>query len=326
MTVIVSTIWGGRVSIIVDRRISRRLADRSVQVIDDDSNKLLVVQCYGALFAIAYTGIAVANETWMDCVIAECLAHRRLTLALSQPGAPLTARPAYALINELKVNLNGVLNSDHRSRLENLELLIQGWEYRKKRLIPFSCKLVRGSRNPNGNRYFELRHHPVAKFFRENPRGFWGETLGDDGGAITEYLEVLRSKVGFTHDDVEQHLRQAIVDRSLETRTVSSASVAIQLDPRVTEGQVTFTYYPDKKSIQGYPLLSPWVMTPRMICSPSIFTSASSPKSECGRYLLSGFSDGNTNLHVVTRLPVGHGMPSRSGAISFRFQPRPSTP
>jgi hypothetical protein len=150
--------------------------------------------------------------------------------------------------------------------------------------------------------------------------------LGDDGGTITAALEALRTKVGFTHDDVEQHLRQAILDRSLETRTVSPASVAIQLDPRVSDGQVTFTYYPDKQSNRGYPLLSPWVMTPRMICAPSISTSAFSPTSECGRYFLGGFSDGNTNLHVVTRLPVEHGMPSSSGVISFGFQPRPSTP
>jgi hypothetical protein len=70
MTVIVSTIWGGRISIVVDRRISRRRGNSSVDVVDDESNKILVVQCRGGIFAIAYTGIAVANETWMDCLIA----------------------------------------------------------------------------------------------------------------------------------------------------------------------------------------------------------------------------------------------------------------
>lgn len=326
MTVIVSTIWGGRISIIVDRRISRRLPDRSVQVVDDDSNKLLVVQCYGALFAIAYTGVAVAHESWMDCVIAERLAHQHLTPALAQPGAPSLARPAYALIDELRINLNGALNSDHQSRLVDLELLIQGWEHRRKRLIPFSCKLARGPRHPNGNRYFELQNHSVAKFFRENPRGRWRYTLGDNGGAITTALEALRSTVEFTHNDVEQHLRQAILDRSHETRTVSPASVALQLDPRIADGQAMFTYYPHEQSTQGYPLLSPWVLTPRMICSPSISTSAFSYRSECGSYLLGGFSDGNTNLHVVTRLPIEHGMPSSAGILCFGFQPRPSTP
>ena len=134
---------------VVDRRISRRISDRSVAVLDDELNKLLVVQCHGALLAIAYTGVAVAHQAWMDCVIADCLAHRKLSPALAQPSAPLLARPAFALISELKINLNGALNSDHRSGLQDLELLIQGWEYGKKRLIPFSCKLTRGPDHPN---------------------------------------------------------------------------------------------------------------------------------------------------------------------------------
>lgn len=326
MTVIVSTIWGGRISIIVDRRISRRLTSHSVEVIDDESNKLLVVQCYRALFAIVYTGVAVAHQSWTDCVIADLLAHRKLNPALAQPGTNLLARPAFALINELRINLNGVLNSDPRSRLENLELLIQGWEYGKERLIPFSCKLKRGSRYPNGNLYFELQHHPVGKFFRENPTGLWGETLGDDAGAITKALEGLSSTVGFTHDDIEQHLRQAVVDRSRETQTVSPAAVALQLDPRTPDGQATFTYYPHEASAGGYAFLSPWVMTPRMLCSPSISTSALSPRSDCGNYLLGGFSDGNTHLHMVTRLPIEYGMPLGSGELILEFQLRPRAP
>lgn len=326
MTVIVSTIWGGRISIIADRRISRRLPGHGVEVVDDDSNKLIVVQCYGALFAIAYTGVATAHESWMDCVIAERLAHRKLEPALIAPGAPMLARPAFALIDELRINLNGALNSDRQSRLERLELLVQGWDFRGGRLLPFSCKLVRGAVQPNGYRYFELKHHAVAKFFREHPTGLWGETLGDDGGAIPEALEALRSSVKFTHDDVERHLREAILSRSRETQTVSPACVALQLDPRVPDGQALVTYYPHETAPLGHPLLSPWVLTPRMICAPSISTSAYSPRSECGSYLLGGFSDGNTHLHVSTRLPVECGMPSGEGPLHFRFQPRPVTP
>jgi hypothetical protein len=324
VTVVVGTIWGGRVSVLVDRRISRRLPNGLSEIIDDNSNKILIVQCYGSLFAIAYTGVAVAHESWMDCVIAELLAHQRLPLALVRPGAPLLARPAYALIEELKVNLNGALNSDHRSRSDALELLIQGWQYRKGRLIPFSCKLFRGPRHRDGNRYFELDYRPVAKFFRENPRGLWGESLGDDGGAITRAFETLRSTTGFTHDNVEQHLRQAILDRSSETGTVSPACVALQLDPRIPEGQAIFTYYPHERCTWGYPLLSPWVMTPGMICSPSTSTSAYSRRSECGNYLLGGFSDENTNLHVITRLSAEYGMSSGAGAIEIGFQRRPA--
>lgn len=299
---------------------------RGIEVVDDDSNKLIVVQCYGALFAIAYTGVATSHESWMDCVIAECLAHRTLKPGLVEPGAPMLARPAFALIDELRINLNGALNSDPQSRLELLEVLVQGWDFRRERLLPFSCKLVRGAAQPNGYRYFELKHHAVAKFFRENPTGLWGETLGDDGGSIPIALEALRSSVGFTHDDSERHLREAVLSRSRETHTVSPACVALQLDPRVPDGQVLITYYPQETSPLGYPLLSPWVLTPRMICAPSISTSAYSPRSECGRYLLGGFSDGNTHLHVRTRLPVEYGTPSGEGPFRFEFQPRAITP
>lgn len=251
MTVIVSTIWNGRISIIADRRISRRLPGHGMEVVDDDSNKLIVVQCYGALFAIAYTGVATAHELWIDCVIAECLAHRKLELALIAPGAPMLARPAFALIEELRTNLNGALNSDRQSRLERLELLVQGWDFRGEgcSLLVQACPR---SPQPNGYRYFELKHHAVAKFFREHPTGLWGETLGDDGGAIPESLEALRSSVGYTHDDVERHLREAILSRSRETQTVSSACVALQLDPRASDGQALVTYYPQETSPLGY--------------------------------------------------------------------------
>lgn len=326
MTVIVSTIWGGRVSMVVDRRISQRISNGRVRILDDESNKLLVVQCHGALFVIAYTGVAVSHNAWTDCVIADCLAHRKLSPALAQPGSSLLARSAYTLINELRINLNGALNTDKLSRLENLELLIQGWEYGKKRLIPFSCNLIRGPRQSNGNRYFGLCHHSVAKVFREHPSHIWIGTLGDDGGAIDKACHTLMSTDGLTHDDVERLLCQAVRDRSMETDTVSSSCVAMQIDPQSADGHILFTYYPNVASEKGCPLLNPWVMTPRMICSPSLSTSSYSPRSECGSYLLGGFSDGNTNLHVVTRLPIEHGMPQGTGALSFGFQPRPRAP
>jgi hypothetical protein len=125
---------------------------------------------------------------------------------------------------------------------------------------------------------------------------------------------------------VERHLRQAVLDRSRQTQTVSPDCIALQLDPRIPDGQATVTYYPHEPSSCGYPLFSPWVLTPRTICSPSVSTSAFSRRSECGSYLLGGFSDENTRLHVKTRLPVEHGMPAGEGPVTFRFQPRPSTP
>lgn len=311
---------------VLDRRISQRYSDKSIAVIDEESNKLVIVQCHGALFAVAYTGVAVADRNWMDCVIADSFAHRKLASALIQVGARHLARPAYALIYELQFNLNGALNADTRSRAAHLELLIQGWEFGKNRLIPFSCLLARGPVQANGNRYFELSHNAIAKFFRENPVGLWGQTIGDGGGSIVAALNSLGSTTGLTHDDVERYIVDAVKQRSSETETVGPSCVAVQIDPRISDGQVQFTYYPHESTTKGHRLLTPWVMTPSMICAPSAVSSVSSSISECGCYSLGGFSDGNTNLHVVTRLPTPHVEPTGVEGIAFRTLDRAPAP
>jgi hypothetical protein len=203
---------------------------------------------------------------------------------------------------------------------------VQGWEYGKKRLIPFSCNLRREKPELNGNRFFKVNHRAVAKFFRENPKGLMAETLGDDGGAIQKAFETLRSSVGFTHDDIEILLRDAIAKRSFETATVSSSAVGVQLDPRFGDRPVAFTFYPHVAVDKGHHLLSPWVMTPGMICAPSVTSSAFSMESECKNYVEGGFSDGVTHLSILTRLPIEHRMRSDANVLSFTFQPRPKTP
>lgn len=69
MTVIVNTIWGNRISQIVDRQISQRGAGGSASVVDALSTKACVVLCSNALASIAYTGIAVAHQRWVDAVV-----------------------------------------------------------------------------------------------------------------------------------------------------------------------------------------------------------------------------------------------------------------
>lgn len=315
MTAIINTIWGGKVCQIVDRQISRG----KTEVVDPVSNKICIILTKDALATIAYTGIAVANETWLDCNIANCLAHRKLAFSVCSPGAPLLCRPINTVVSELAANLNGLLNRDKIAREYDLKLSIVGWHLNNVN-SPFSWELYRGPRESNGNRYFKLKRHQTGKFFRQHPKGLWGETLGDTGKLIDNELISIGNSEGMTHDNVERHLRNAIVARSSETITVSSDCVAVQLDPLNPAGQVQFTFYPGSDG-ESRKFLCPWVLTPRLICSPTESTSAYCTESECGNYVLSGFSDTNTNLNISTRLPIRFREPS-DGRISFNFQDR----
>lgn len=305
MTVIINTIWGGRISQIVDRRISQLRTDGTRAVVDSESNKAVIVLARDALVSIAYTGIAVANQTWIDCQIANCLAHTQLKMAFIQSGSRYLARPIHAVMKELAINLNGCLNSDRRARIENLTVSVIGWHLGQQ-FKPFAWELRRGEPQENRMRYFKLvtSSNRVGKFFREKPKGLWGETLGDPGGLINGRLSGLAETAGLNHDDIEFYFRDAIRERARETATVSLDCIAIQLDPREEDWQVRVTYYPSESRADGHPLLSPWIMTSGLICAPSKSTSNFLPVSECGRYALSGFEDGNTNLKVQLRLPV----------------------
>lgn len=307
MTVIINTVWGGRISQIVDRQISRIRPRGGHTVVDKESNKVIVVLAKDALATIAYTGVAVANQTWMDCQIANCIAHRKLDLAYIQPGTSYLARPIHTVLSELAINLNGCLNSDSRARIENLTVSIIGWHL-GTRLKPFTWEMRRGPAKENGMRYFRLfmSSHRVGKFLRENPLGLCGDTYGDPGDLIDGQLAALANTEGMNHDDIEFYFRDAIRARARQTATVSSDCIAVQLDPRVPDWQARITYYPSTERPEGHSLLSPWVMTPRLICAPSLSTSNFLTSSDCGRYALGGFEDGNTRLRVELRLPIDH--------------------
>ena len=134
MTVIVNSFWGGRITQVVDRQISRRITRSGpVEVVDPASTKVCVVLCGNALLSIAYTGVAVAHLQWMDSVIASCLAHRPLDKAMVEPGAIWLARPVHTVISELTLNLNGRLNSDPLARGLDLHLSIVGWHLGRSR-------------------------------------------------------------------------------------------------------------------------------------------------------------------------------------------------
>jgi hypothetical protein len=288
--------------------------------VDKESNKICLVQTPNAIFSMAYTGVAVANHAWFDCVIANCLAHRQLALALVQPGSRYLARPMHVILDELRVNLNGQLNLDPKAKLESLTVSIVGWHL-GRRLTPFFWKMSRGSQNENGFRYFEMTREHVGKFLRKCPNGLYADYLGDTGTLVQQRLDQLESTNGWNHDDVERHIRQAILDRSKETQTVSGDCLAVQIDPTDGDGHFQVTFYPAQRQDGGYPLVSPWVLTPRMICAPSITSSAYGKMSECGAYLTAGFSDGNTKLHIRTRIPKEHAQ-ATSSTMWFRGKER----
>lgn len=206
MTVIVNTVWGGRVSQVVDRQISRKVVDEGHSVVDRESNKVLIVLTKDALVSIAYTGIAVADCKWMDCVIANCLAHRKLDNAMIQSGIPYLARPIHAIIDELALNLNGKLNGDKVARTLDLKLSIVGFHFSDKQ-TPLAWELSRGRKKESGFRYFKVTKRKLGKFLREHPNGLWGETLGDSGNTVDEGLAALSQTEGMTHDDVELYIR-----------------------------------------------------------------------------------------------------------------------
>lgn len=270
----------------------------------------------------------------MDETIAECLALRRLEPALTQPGAFMARRAPYEIVEHLRRNLDQRLNRSGQAfpqHARDLTLLVTGWEFggrRRRRPMPFSCTLERGPIEADGNRYLKLRYTDPARFFRRYPRGLLIRTFGDDGGddeAIGKALQALGAAEGVTHDDVERLLSLAISERSTETKTVSRACLAVQLDPFAGGRHVAATYYPNEHAANGHPLISPLVVTWRMICSPSVVTSAYGRPSRCGNYVEGGFTDGVTGLGVLTRLPVEMKEPPRTGLkLKFAFQPRPS--
>lgn len=316
MTVIINTFWGGKVSQVVDRQISRKVSGQKFSTVDDESNKVVIVLTKDALLSIAYTGIAVAHSTWMDCIIAKCLAHRNLPDAMIQPGIPYLARPAHIVIEELATNLNGKLNSDEIARGYDLTLSIVGFHLSGKR-TPLEWELKRGKTQENGNRYFDVKMHSLGKFLRENPKGLRIGMFGDHGETIENGMAELGKTEGFDHDDVEIYVKDLVRKRAVETKTVSSECIAVQIDLRKPDGQVQVTFYPDKTG----PLLSPWVLTPRLVCAPTIESSSNFPISECGNYVVGGFSDVNTNLNVLCRLPVEF-REKNSSLIGFKSQER----
>lgn len=322
MTILAASVWGGRVSVVVDRQVSQQTAS-GIQVVDAEASKLLVVMCANALFSISYTGVAVASDVWMDEAIASCLAFRKIKPALIQPGGGFfLARPAHELLKNLAFNLPVRLRTMPSVSTLGLTLAITGWHMRPT-VQPFIWEMKWRPEAEKVGGTMSVVRYPVAKHLRHYPNGIWMNSWGDTDHAFDNRMSAIaRTTERLTHDNVERRIVDAIVERSGETLSVGGQCLALQLDLRGVQAPVQFTYYPTLGADDPHQLLSGWLLTPTMIHSPTRESTGGGEYSECGQYLLGGFSDETARLHVRTRIPVAslrHGGPTK---MSYAAQVR----
>jgi hypothetical protein len=324
MTLIVASVWGGRVSMVADRLISRGTPS-AVRPVDEEAAKLLAVVCGDALFGIGYTGVAVADGTWMDQAIASCLAARKIKPAMIQPGSFFLSRPLHELLRNLAFNLPIQLRKQQGAKSSGLKLAIAGWHLRP-RLRSFICELVLKSNSLSVGGTMQVTWHPVAKHFRNNPQGLWIQAWGDEDAEFESRLRALGDTQGFTHDDVEKHIVEAVVQRGHRTPTVGDQCIALQIDPMRPEANLQYTYYPGATSQDPHTFLSGWVLAPTSINSPTKANTLGASYSECGSYAVGGFSDPNSGLSVRTRLPTSAMSLGGPTVLSYRAQQRTKPP
>jgi hypothetical protein len=324
MTLIVASVWGGRFGFVTDRRISRG-SNVTATSVDEEATKLLVVYCKNSLFAVTYTGVAVAVDTWLDQEIASCLAFKQVGLAMIQPGSFFLSRPLHELLRNLAFNLPIRLRKQPGALAAGLTLAVGGWHLRP-RLQPFLCELTLVPSSLQVGGTMSMKWIPVAKHFRAYPSGLWLQAWGDEDPQLETTLRALGSTEGFTHDEVERYIVRAVVDRGFRTRTVGQQCLALQLDPRDRDGHVQFTYYPNTDAEDPHSFLSGWVLTPTSIHSPTRATTLGSQYSACGAYVEGGYSDPNAGLFVRTRIPTSSLRLGGPSVISYQAQKRNDPP
>lgn len=222
MTLIVASVWGGRFGFVTDRRISRGVHNAAVPV-DEEAAKLLVVRCANSLFAVSYTGVAVALGTWLDQKIASCLAFKRVKPAMIQPGSFFLGRPLHELLRNLAFNLPIRLRKQPGALAAGLTLAVGGWHL-TPRLKPFVCELILAPGSLQIGGAMAINWFAVAKHFRMFPGGLWVQSWGDEDAQFEATLRALGNTNGFTHDDVERYIVQAVVQRGRRTQTVGSSA------------------------------------------------------------------------------------------------------
>lgn len=312
-------------SVVVDRQLSRRTSS-GLQVVDAEASKLLVVMCLNALFSISYTGVAVASEVWMDEAIASCLAFRKIKPALVQPGGGFfLARPVHELLKNLAFNLPIRLRMMPSVSRLGLTLAIAGWHLGPKpQPFLWEMKWQREAEKIGGS--MSIDRHQVGKHLRHYPAGIWMDSWGDTNRGFDKQMNTIaHTAERLTHDDVERRIVNAIAERSGETLSVGGQWLALQLDLRNAQAPIQFTYYPTPSADEPHQLLSGWLLTPTIIHSPTRESTVGGDYSECGQYLVGGFSDAAGRLHVRTRIPIAsvrHGGPmTMSYAAQVREPP-----
>jgi hypothetical protein len=293
--------------------------------VEEEAAKLLVVYCGNALFGLAYTGIAVSGEAWIDQAIASCLAFRDVKPALIQPGSFSLRRPFHEILNNLAFNLPIRLRASRGVKETGLKLAAVGWQL-GRRLVPFICELTLEPDSLHIGGRMRVTWHPVAKHFRQSTSGLWIQTWGDEDADLELRLRALAETRGYTHDDVERYIVDAIVQRGTRTPTVGDQCLALQIDPRRRDAHLQFSYYPNLSAEDPHSLLSGWVLAPTSIHSPTRETTQGAEFSGCGQYVEGGYSDPNCGLIVRTRLPISAMSLGGPMSISFGAQKRRMPP
>lgn len=324
MTLIVASVWGGRFGFVTDRRISRGVHNAAIPV-DEEAAKLLVVRCANSLFAVSYTGVAVALGTWLDQEIASCLAFKRVKPAMIQPGSFFLGRPLHEILRNLAFNLPIRLRKQPGALAAGLTLAVGGWHL-TPRLKPFVCELILAPGSLQIGGAMAIKWFAVAKHFRMFPGGLWLQSWGDEDAEFEATLRAIGTTKGFTHDDVERYIVQAVVERGRRTQTVGQQCMALQMDPRDRDGHVQFTYYPSADAEDPHSHLSGWVLAPTSIHSPTRESTFGSRFSSCGAYVEGSYSDPNAGLFVRTRLPTSFLRLGGPTVLSFKAQQRDKPP
>jgi hypothetical protein len=239
----------------------------------------------------------------MDQAIASCLAVRDVEPAMIQPGSFFLGRPVHELLKNLAFNLPIRLRKTQGVASAGLTLAAVGWHLRP-RLQPFVCELTLMPESTQIGGTMRITWHSVAKHFRHFPSGLWIQAWGDEDAELEATLRALGDTQGYTHDDVERYVVEAILRRSRVTSTVGNQCLALQIDPRQRDAHLQFTYYPSENACDPHSFLSGWVLAPTSIRSPTRESTRGGVFSDCGRYVHGGYSDPNAGLFVRTRLPT----------------------
>lgn len=315
---------------VTDRKVTKSGAEY-----DADANKNVLFSAKNAVVAIGYTGMAYIGTIPTDQWIAQTLTSLTFPEGCRGKGSvPILMTSGYEdqyiglHVRNLRDRLNEVrplILKKYRDvwSANSMDLVITGFEWNHGEVRPFLRAL---SKPPNSDE-FELsdfeRHWYLPQGRRYPVRMFAAPAQN----LITDKLNSIDSRLdsvwGDSHGNTNERVDHAkklfvetIKDVSERLNVVGPDSMSILIPhPEVSDPTIRIRYIPSGRD-QGVLIagekqtpvpiaFSTWVVSPRCIRSPSVFTNIS-PKSRCGPY------------QVVMEGPRVDGMP---GAMSSQKRP-----